>query len=164
VEDLGTWYPSSWEVAMSPHHQFITALALAGSLVSTFEVRYSPPVCTRLVGGVGSSDQAGSGWLDLASPTDFNAGDSLIVAIGGRAQKVVVRLLQGTDPALPNGVVGGIRLVPGDREIRFVLPANYKHVTQVSVHGNPRAWHWELGAENGPATMVSVDRCVRAAR
>jgi hypothetical protein len=112
-----------------------------------------------LLGTPGVSKRWGSGWVDLNKAVDLKKGDRLRLKIGGTAKKILVRLLSDLDRAdEPEGIVGDTRSVPANRLVEVVLDADYLSVKQISVHGNPRAWSWSLGGDNGPATLESVER------
>jgi hypothetical protein len=114
---------------------------------------------TRLIGKTGVSSEYGSGWLDI-SPTDFAKGDHLVITLGGTATTVVVRLLpKGYDPGKPDVVIAERISVRADRSVDVALGSEYKNIVQVSVHGGPNPWNqFPLGAGNGPATLISVQR------
>ena len=63
---------------------------------------------------------------------------------------------QDDDPNRPVGIVGGIHNVPDSREIIVKLSRRFPNVKQISVHGNPKPWHYDLGGKNGPAILESV--------
>jgi hypothetical protein len=111
-------------------------------------------------GKIGSSRPWGSGWLDLPNPVDFATGDRLRLSVGGKATKILVRLLpQGGDPNKAIGVLGGVIIVPKSRIVEVTLPEDRKQVVQISVHGGPSPWGTNpLGAGNGPATIISAER------
>ncbi len=111
-----------------------------------------------LAGEIGSSPRWGSGWLDLATVTDFTAGDVLRLRIGGTASKVLVRLLpEGKFPDSSVGIVGSAVTVPENRIVEVVLDNDRKNILQISVHGGPNPWGmFPLGGGNGPATLESA--------
>lgn len=115
---------------------------------------------TRLLAGeIGSSSSWGSGWLDLATVTDFAAGDVLRLRIGGTAGKILVRLLpEGSFPDTSVGIIGsGAVTVPKNRIVEVVLDNDRKGIIQISVHGGPNPWgRFPLGSGNGPATLESA--------
>jgi hypothetical protein len=115
-----------------------------------------------LVGVTESSAKWGVGWIELNKDTDFKKGEKLRLKVGGTATKILVRLLsdlsQDDDPV---GIEGGVHDVPQDRVVEVVLSADYFGVKEISVHGNPEAWSWSLGKDNGPATLESVERVQR---
>lgn len=123
------------------------------------EARTTPRL---LAGETGSSSRWGSGWLDLATVTDFAAGDALELRIGGSANKVLVRLLpEGKFPDSTVGIVGGAITVPENRVVEVVLDEDRKGIIQISVHGGPNPWgKFSLGGGNGTATL-EVARLVR---
>ncbi len=112
-----------------------------------------------LAGETGSSTRWGSGWLDLANITDFEAGDLLRLRIGGTANKVLVRLLpEGRFPDSSVGILGGPVTVPGNRIVEVVLDKERKGIIQISVHGGPNPWgKFPLGGGNGPATLEAAE-------
>lgn len=118
----------------------------------------SPPRWLRLDGETGSSSQWGSGWLDLATPTDFAKGTRLRVRVGGTAKKIYVRLLaKGVSPDSSRGIVGGAVTVPENRVVEVRLDVDRKGIKQISVHGGPNPWNKQLGPTNGPATLEAVE-------
>lgn len=123
------------------------------------EARTTPRL---LVGETGSSSRWGSGWLDLATVTDFAAGDALELRIGGTANKVFVRLLpEGKFPDSTVGILGDAITMPENRVVEVVLDEDRKGIIQISVHGGPNPWgKFSLGGENGPATL-DVARLIR---
>ena len=112
------------------------------------------------IGGTPGTSESGSGYLDLKNPVSFRAGDELRVLVGGSAKKVVIRLLpKGAKPDSPAGIVGGPLDVPSTRIVRVVLTAARDDVVQISVHGGENPWKQiSLGAGNGPATLLRVER------
>ncbi len=112
-----------------------------------------------LAGESGSSPRWGSGWLDLATITDFAAGDLLRLRIGGTASKVLVRLLpEGKFPDSSVGILGGPVTVPENRIVEVVLDKDRKGIIQISVHGGPNPWgKFPLGGGNGLATIDSAE-------
>lgn len=134
-------------------------------VVSKEPIRTAPGAETEtrpLAGEIGSSSHWGSGWLDLATVTDFAAGDVLRLRIGGTASKVLVRLLpEGKFPDSTVGIVGGAVTVPENRIVEVVLDEDRKGIIQISVHGGPNPWGgFPLGGGNGPATLEAA-RLVR---
>ncbi len=116
------------------------------------------PVWLRLDGTTGSSSQWGSGWLDLATPTDFAKGTRLRVRVGGTAKKIFVRLLaKGVSPDSSRGIVGGALNVPENRVVEVRLDVDRKGIKQISVHGGPNPWNKQLGSSIGPATLEAVE-------
>jgi|AVFP01.1.fsa_nt_gi hypothetical protein len=106
-----------------------------------------------------SSSSYGSGWIDLRNPENFTPTSCLNLAIGGTASKVVIRLLRADDdPNAAVGFAGEIHSVPESRTLTITLERDFPNTTQISVHGNPRAWQYALGTKNGPATLKSVSR------
>lgn len=113
---------------------------------------------TELEGEIGLSKQWHSGWLDLDKPTNFYKGDSLVVIVGGTAEKIVLRLLSsGSDPNSPSGIVGRIHEVNNNGEVNVRLSKDHSNVTQVSVHGGENPWGvYPLGSGNGAAFIQSA--------
>lgn len=111
-----------------------------------------------LLGEIGSSPRWGSGWLDLATPTDFLNGDRFRIKVGGSAIKVLVRLLsEGQFPDTSAGRIGGTITVPEDRIIEITLKYDRREIIQISVHGGPNPWNIPLGGGNGPATLEEAE-------
>jgi hypothetical protein len=117
----------------------------------------------HLEGRIGMSKDWGSGWIDLRATADFQRGDRLKIVVGGTAKKILLRFLpKGIDPNTPSGIDGGPRQVPSSRVIDVVLESDHRQVVQISVHGGPNPWNLiPLGEDNGPATLVSVERVSR---
>ena len=112
--------------------------------------------CVPLQGQIGSSDEWGSGWIELERVTDFQAKSELRFEIGGTAEKILVRLLRaGADPNTDAGVLGKYD-IPGDRRLSVKLPNARPEITQVSVHGGPKPFKRKLAPNNGGATIESV--------
>jgi len=115
-----------------------------------------------LFGEIGASSRWGSGWLDLAAPTDFLKGDRIRLKIGGSASKILVRLLpKGQDPGTSIGLIGGTITVPEDRIVEVTLKYDRREIIQVSVHGGPNPWNRPLGGGNGPATIEEEAEVIR---
>ena len=111
-----------------------------------------------LLGEIGSSPRWGSGWLDLATPTDFLNGDRFRIKVGGSATKVLVRLLsEGQSPDTSTGRIGGTITVPEDRIIEITLKYDRREIIQISIHGGPNPWNILLGGGNGPATLEEAE-------
>jgi len=112
-----------------------------------------------LAGETGVSSRWGSGWLDLATITDFLKGDKLRLKIGGTAAKILVRLRpKGVSPESPQGIIDGVITVPKNRIVEILLMTDQKGIVQISVHGGPNPWGlYPLGASNGPATLEAVE-------
>ena len=128
-------------------------------VVMVFLINPQDIVAETLKGEMGSSRKWGSGWLDLSGMVNFQKGDRLELQIGGTAKKVLVRLLaKGVSPDSPSGIVGGPINVPSNRIVELRLDSDYESIIQISVHGHSNPWGlYDLGAENGPATLLKVD-------
>lgn len=99
----------------------------------------------------------GSSALELRQPMTFKSGTCIKLKIGGSASKVLVRFLRLGDSADdPIGILGGIRNVPKTGIITIKLTELYPNIIQISVHGNPKPWDFDLGSKNGPAKLESV--------
>lgn len=110
-----------------------------------------------LDGYYGASTRWGSGWLDLRQPTTFESDTCLHFTIGETASRILIRLLRvDDDPNSAVGFVGGIHDVPDSREVVVKLSRRFANIKQISVHGGPKAFHFDLGHKNGPATLESV--------
>lgn len=118
--------------------------------------------CERLdVQSVGSSQEWGSGWLDLEDSRDFAPGETLRLQIRGKASTVLVRLLrQGGDPNSLEGVIGEPVQLDDRGPVSIELQESFDDVVQISVHGGPNPWGIQLGADNGPATIISAEVCM----
>jgi len=136
----------------------LCAPVLAGSATVSGQSDSTETSVQLLVGETGFSSQWGSGWIDLATPTDFAAGDHLRLRIGGTANKIVVRLLQkGISPESSAGMLGGAITVPENRIVEVALDTDRKGIIQISVHGGPNPWgRFPLGGDNGPATVETA--------
>ena len=112
----------------------------------------------RLIGEPGMSQKWGAGWLALAEPINFKKGDKLRLKIGGTAKTILVRLLPKNEfPDLPVGIVTDLIKVPIDRIVEIELGQPYEGIIQISVHGGSQAWHYNLGGDNGPASLYFVE-------
>jgi len=109
---------------------------------------------------LGSSPQWESGWCDLRPSMNFSSGERLRIVVGGTARQILVRLLpQGGDPNSPAGIVGSSRRIPSNRTLEIVLESNYSRISQISVHGGSNPFNIApLGQDNGPATIISIER------
>ncbi len=127
-------------------------------ITASVSVYSTEPESVTLNGQLGASSEWGSGWLDLASATDFAKGDVLQFRIGGTAQKVLMRLLsKGHSPDSTDGILGDGIALPKNRIINIQLISPHKNIIQISVHGGPNPWGaYLLGGSNGPATLESV--------
>ena len=132
------------------------AMWISSIALISIQMAYSEP----LQGNVGVSPQWGSGWIALARVTDFKQGDKLRLRIGGSATKIVIRFLAaGIDSNTPSGIDGDIIEVPQSRNVEIILKEDHKNVEQISVHGGPNPWGlFPLGAQNGPAMLLSAER------
>ncbi len=107
--------------------------------------------------GEGAGPGFASGWIDLSPAEDFRAGDRLRILVGGTARRVLVRLLpRGVPPTLSAGILGAPVDVPASRQIEVEIADPKKDIWQISVHGGTHPFKVPLGADNGPATLVSV--------
>jgi hypothetical protein len=121
----------------------------------------APTACVELAGTFGASPKWGSGWIDLEAPKDFAAGTKLQLTIGGKARKILVRLLgQGESPDSNKGVIPTPQNASGKRIVEVTLGKAYSRITQISVHGGPKPWGvWDLGTGNGSATLTGAMIC-----
>ncbi len=111
-----------------------------------------------LAGQINSSKKFGVGWIDLNSLVNFKKGDIIRISIGGTAQIVRVRLLPaGSHPNSPAGLISEKFHVPDDRIIEINVLKDQYNVSQISVHGGQNPWGESLGADNGTATLKSVE-------
>ena len=112
----------------------------------------------ELEGQIGQAKRWSSDWVDLNKAMDFHNGDSLIVIVGGTADRIVLRLLsEGKDPNSPNGVVGRIHQVNANGEVHDGLSRDFHNVIQISVHGGENPWGvYPLGTGNGAAFIQKV--------
>ncbi|MCP4373919.1 MAG: hypothetical protein GY797_38320 [Deltaproteobacteria bacterium] len=110
-----------------------------------------------LDGSYGSSPRWGSSWLELRQPTTFESGTCLHFVISDGASKILIRFLRvDDDPNQPVGLYDGIHEVPESREIVVMLSRQFANIKQISIHGNPKAWHYDLGGNNGPAILETI--------
>lgn len=130
----------------------VLALAFTGAARSQ-----SSENAQLLVGRNEKFPQWNSGDIALTQPVDFKEGDRLRIQLGGKAKRVVVRLLpKGEAPETSVGAIG-IFEVPQNRIVEVTLTEERPQVIQVSVHGGPNPWgDFELGEDNGAATIVSA--------
>ncbi len=156
--------PAQHRLAIALAAMFCSPLLSCCSQATTGGPRATAPTatalhCTRLEGTIGMSQQWGSGWIDFEPPQDFQAGSILRLTVGGSARKILVRLLAaGESPDTPAGLLGEYQ-VPENRAAEVPLSADTAKVRQVSVHGGSRAWSFDLGASNGPASLAGVALC-----
>jgi hypothetical protein len=143
----------SFQPEMLPARDLPQARAGLGNIVGVREPGYSA--------------RHGSAWLDLSPALSFYKGDRLRLTLGSAAAKHVrVRLLQdGNNYDSPANVIDEKFAVPASRVVEVMLKADYPRTIQISVHGNPNPWgKYPLGADNGPATLVAVERVPQFAR
>ncbi|HNW89670.1 MAG TPA: hypothetical protein PKN48_08390 [Bacteroidales bacterium] len=109
-------------------------------------------------GAIGLNVQFNSGFLDLKNNFDFLQGDSLVVNVGGTAQKVLIRLLASNNDAnSPTGIIGTGFIVNANRLVCIRLDQDYPAIKQISAHGGPNPWGiYPLGSQNGAATIQKV--------
>jgi hypothetical protein len=117
------------------------------------------PECATLEGKVGSSDEWGSGWMDLNQPIDFPTGSHLKITVGGSASRVLVRALrEGQSHDKPGGVLGAFT-VPASRVVEVAINAPKPGIGHISVHGSSKPFDWDLGSGNGPASLSTIEYC-----
>lgn len=135
--------------------------AIPADMNDTPEIENQRSLLRRWVsldGTTGSSSHWGSGWLDLATPIDFQKDTRLRVRVGGTAKKIFVRILsKGISPDSSRGIVGGAITIPENRVVEVRLDVDRKGIKQISVHGGPNPWNKQLGPINGPATLEAVE-------
>jgi len=115
----------------------------------------------KLAGKFGSASGADwqSSWIDLSEATNFGQGDKLRITLRGSAENIVLRLLpSGAHPSSSDGIVGGVRQMPRNGVLEIQLSEERHDVVQISVHGGQKAWNISLGSQNGPVTLVGVER------
>ena len=89
----------------------------------------------------------------------FKKGDKLLIKLDGTAENVVVRLLPSSgDPGTSIGIEGKTRKVPVDKAITVTLEHDHSGIKQISVHGGQSAWNIPLGANNGNASIASIEK------
>jgi hypothetical protein len=129
-------------------------LTIATILILT----YFPVVAQPLNGKYGASPKWGSGWMDFTPPINIESSTCLRIEVGGTASKVLIRLLpHGEDAGQPVGIMGGIHAVPSSRILMARITNKHPNISQISIHGNPKAWQFNLGINNGPATLESIE-------
>jgi hypothetical protein len=138
--------------------RFVALSALILFLVLPSQVNSTDASTQLIAGETGSSSRWGSGWLDLATVTDFAAGDRLKLTIGGTAEKILVRLLaKGQSPDSSSGIIGGAVSVRQNRVVEVELQTDRTKIIQISVHGGSNPWgRYPLGGGNGPATIEAA--------
>ena len=119
---------------------------------------HAAPNQGRLDCELGSSTRWGSSWCNLKPPADFSGGSTVEINIDPDGAKVVlVRFLSsGNDPNEPLGIIGGKRPVPADGKVVIKLDHDYKNIGQISVHGGPGPWDYNLGRDNKGAVIQSI--------
>lgn len=111
-----------------------------------------------LDGSYGFSTKYGSSWLDLRQPTTFESGTCIRFVISDGASKILIRFLRDDeDPDQPVGIFGGIHEVTDSQEIVVRLSRQFANIKQISIHGNPKSWHYNLGSKNGPAILETIE-------
>ncbi len=113
-----------------------------------------------LTGNIGVSRQWGSSWMDFGQAASFRSGETLKITLTqDGAKRVVVRLLPvGASPDEPVGIIGSQPIAVQDGGVVIItLDRNYSNIRQLSVHGGAQAWKFALGANNGPAEIISVE-------
>ena len=127
----------------------LLCLSLSPNIVSADQI---PAQCA-------ASSEYSSSWCDFAEPQSFDKGTQLALQVDGEAKRVLVRVLRsGQNPNDKAGIVGSVVDVPESGPITVTLPRSYTDVSQISVHGGPKPWNHDLGADNGAPTLVSIDR------
>lgn len=108
----------------------------------------------------GASPQYGSGWCEFTNAVDLKKGERIRLAVGGAAQRVIVRLLpKGADPTTTVGVIPTVMTVPTTRFLEITLPYDAPLTIQISVHGGASPWNqYPLGPNNGAATISGMER------
>ncbi|MDR0480144.1 MAG: hypothetical protein LBH31_10175 [Burkholderiaceae bacterium] len=72
---------------------------------------------------------------------------------------VLIRFLpSGAEPSSPDGIEGGIQMVPDNGILTVTLERDHPDVQQISVHGGKEAWNYRLGDNNGKVRLISVNR------
>jgi hypothetical protein len=106
---------------------------------------------------IGTSSQWGSSWCDLQPALDLAANSTIEIHIDPHGASVVlVRLLpEGGDPDSPNGIVGGATPVTNGT-ILIPLSETYTNIKQISVHGGPNPWDYNLGVNNKGAKIINI--------
>ena len=118
----------------------------------------------QLIGRIGSASGPSwqSSWIDLTNAINFKQGEKLKITVRGSADKVIVRLLpSGAHPSSSVGIVGNVMEVLKDGILQIKLPEERRNIVQVSVHGGQKAWDINLGAKNGPVTLICVERLAK---
>jgi len=106
---------------------------------------------------IGTSSQWGSSWCDLQPAVDFEANSTIEIHIDPHGAGVVlVRLLsEGGNPDSPDGIIGGATPVTNGI-IRIPLSQTYTNIKQISVHGGPDPWDYNLGVSNKGARIITI--------
>lgn len=138
--------------------------------VSSSTVEISQSSCNsyeEIEGTLGSSDDWGSGWIDLRDNRNFEKGQKIVLKVGGTAENIVVRFLPvGTNPGSPRMILKSgsppspIIEINDSRLVEITINKDYTSIQQISVHGGPKVFGiYDLGEDNGSATLVSVSMC-----
>jgi len=115
-----------------------------------------------LMGTTESSARWYSSWLDLPVPLDFESGDVVRLTLCGAAERVLVRLLPiSASPGSDAGMIWRAYEIATDRTVEITLRQDHPQVKQISVHGGPEPFDFDLGQDNGPVTILCVERLIR---
>lgn len=110
-----------------------------------------------LPGRIETYREHNSSALMLSPAVDFRTGDILRIKVVGSAKKIIIRLLpKGEEPGRSVGVVGGPVDVPSGGLLELILPEDRNQVSQISVHGGPNPWDYNLGEGNGAVSIQSA--------
>jgi hypothetical protein len=140
-------------------------MRLVFSVALTFAVVSASFGDQTLLGEPGTASGNGwqSSWLEFKSPLSFKKGEVLRLRIEGTAQNVVIRFLPvSSSPESRDGIEGSRRIVPSSRVLELRLENDHPNIRQISVHAGRTAWETELGGNNGPARLASVERVTPA--
>ena len=136
-------------------HIVLTAILVVGLSFLTFNYAHPEP----LAGPPGSGSGPGwsAGWVDLSTITDFKRGEAQ-VARGRNSRKYSSKAFAKGSLLTPVGIDGGVVRVPKNRIVEVVLKQDHRNIVQISVHGNQKAWQYNLGGGNGLVTLDNVER------
>jgi hypothetical protein len=89
---------------------------------------------------------------------DFADKSTIVIKIDQPGASIVlVRLLSSeADPNSPLGIVGDKTLVQPGGLIKVKLEREYMDIQQISVHGGPNPWNYNLGSGNLGARILSI--------
>ena len=105
-----------------------------------------------------------SSWIDFSNAINFRQGEKLKIKLHRSAENLIVRLLpSGAHPSSFDGIVGGIRKMPGDGILMIQLPGEpitmLKPPTGEPCAGEPHArFGGRGGCESFPTPIREINQ------